>query len=189
MSSLSTSKPTAPGRQGNDGPKPAPGLYLVATPIGNLKDITLRALEVLAAADLVLCEDTRVSAKLLQAHGLSPRLKPYHEHNAARTRPEIIRRIENGEAVALISDAGTPLVSDPGYKLVRAPASLSSVSDLRLVGTEPAQPQVLPRAALAPPVAGRLPLPPACWANVHDVRRRNGCTLADGTTGAANRWR
>lgn len=120
MSSLSTSKPTAPGRQGNDGPKPAPGLYLVATPIGNLKDITLRALEVLAAADLVLCEDTRVSAKLLQAHGLSPRLKPYHEHNAARTRPEIIRRIENGEAVALISDAGTPLVSDPGYKLVRA---------------------------------------------------------------------
>ena len=120
MSSLSTSKPTAPGRQGSDGPNLAPGLYLVATPIGNLKDITLRALETLAAADLVLCEDTRVSTKLLQAHGLSPRLKPYHEHNAARMRPEIIRRIESGEAVALISDAGTPLVSDPGYKLVQA---------------------------------------------------------------------
>lgn len=97
-----------------------PGLYLVATPIGNLKDITLRALEILAAADLVLCEDTRVSTKLLRAHGLSPRLRPYHEHNAARVRPEIIQAIKDGEAVALISDAGTPLVSDPGYKLVRA---------------------------------------------------------------------
>lgn len=120
MSSPSTSRPTARGGQGSDGPKAAPGLYLVATPIGNLKDITLRALELLGAADLVLCEDTRVSAKLLQAHGLSPRLKPYHEHNAARIRPQIIEAIKGGEAVALISDAGTPLVSDPGYKLVRA---------------------------------------------------------------------
>ena len=120
MSSPSTSKPAARGGQRSDGSKLAPGLYLVATPIGNLKDITLRALETLVAADLVLCEDTRVSAKLLQAHGLSPRLKPYHEHNAARIRPEIIEAINRGEAVALISDAGTPLVSDPGYKLVRA---------------------------------------------------------------------
>ncbi len=126
MTSPSTSKPSAQTRaqardgQGSDGPKLAPGLYLVATPIGNLKDITLRALETLAAADLVLCEDTRVSAKLLRAHGLSPRLRPYHEHNAARVRPQIIQDIKDGGAVALISDAGTPLVSDPGYKLVRA---------------------------------------------------------------------
>ncbi|MEX0921442.1 MAG: 16S rRNA (cytidine(1402)-2'-O)-methyltransferase [Rhodovibrionaceae bacterium] len=126
MSSPSTSKPAAADRdrgrggQGSEGAKLAPGLYLVATPIGNLKDITLRALETLAAADLVLCEDTRVSAKLLRAHGLSPRLRPYHEHNAARIRPQVIQSIKNGEAVALISDAGTPLVSDPGYKLVRA---------------------------------------------------------------------
>lgn len=97
-----------------------PGLYLVATPIGNLGDIGARALEVLGAADLVACEDTRITRKLLSAYGLAPPLTAYHEHNAARVRPRLIARIHAGAAVALVSDAGTPLVSDPGYKLVRA---------------------------------------------------------------------
>ena len=96
----------------------APGLYLVATPIGNLRDITLRALDVLAAADLVLAEDTRVSAKLISAYGLSKRLERYDEHAAARVRPKVLAALARGERVALISDAGTPLVSDPGYRLV-----------------------------------------------------------------------
>jgi 16S rRNA (cytidine1402-2'-O)-methyltransferase len=99
--------------------KPAPGLYLIATPIGNLRDITLRALDLLAAADLVACEDTRVSAKLLAHFGLNARRIAYHEHNAARMRPILIERLRAGAVVALISDAGTPLVSDPGFKLVR----------------------------------------------------------------------
>lgn len=101
-------------------PKPvAPGLYLVATPIGNLRDITLRALDVLAAADLVLAEDTRVSGKLLAAHGISARLQRYDEHAAAQARPKILAALAGGARIALISDAGTPLVSDPGYRLVR----------------------------------------------------------------------
>ena len=97
----------------------APGLYLVATPIGNLRDITLRALDVLAAADLVLCEDTRMGGKLLAAHGLKARLERYDEHAAARARPAILRRLAEGARIALTSDAGTPLISDPGYRLVR----------------------------------------------------------------------
>jgi 16S rRNA (cytidine1402-2'-O)-methyltransferase len=100
-------------------PLPA-GLYLVATPIGNLGDITLRALETLAGADLIACEDTRVSRKLLERYGIAASLTPYHEHNAATARPKLIERIKTGASIALISDAGTPLVSDPGYKLVRA---------------------------------------------------------------------
>ena len=96
----------------------APGLYLVATPIGNLRDITLRALDVLAAADLVLAEDTRVTAKLLTAYGLSKRLERYDEHAAARVRPRALEALADGARVALVSDAGTPLVSDPGYRLV-----------------------------------------------------------------------
>jgi 16S rRNA (cytidine1402-2'-O)-methyltransferase len=95
-----------------------PGLYLVATPIGHLKDITLRALETLAAADVVFCEDTRVTAKLMARYGLRNELKPYHDHNAAKVRPVILARIADGESVALTSDAGTPLVSDPGFRLV-----------------------------------------------------------------------
>jgi 16S rRNA (cytidine1402-2'-O)-methyltransferase len=98
----------------------APGLYLVATPIGNLRDITLRALDVLAAADLVLAEDTRVSAKLLSAYGLSKRVERYDEHAAARATPKIMAALAAGGRVALISDAGTPLVSDPGYRLALA---------------------------------------------------------------------
>lgn len=97
----------------------APGLYLVATPIGNAADITLRALALLGRADLVACEDTRVSAPLLRRYGLNPKLLPYHDHNGAEMRPQILARLAAGAVVALISDAGTPLVSDPGYKLVR----------------------------------------------------------------------
>jgi 16S rRNA (cytidine1402-2'-O)-methyltransferase len=96
----------------------APGLYLVATPIGNLRDITLRALDVLAAADLVLAEDTRVTGKLLSVYGLSKRLERYDEHAAARARPKVLAALAAGGRVALVSDAGTPLVSDPGYRLV-----------------------------------------------------------------------
>jgi 16S rRNA (cytidine1402-2'-O)-methyltransferase len=101
-------------------PALAGGLYLVATPIGNLRDITVRALEVLAAADLIACEDTRVSRKLTEHYGITAPLTPYHDHNAAQARPQLLARLADGAAIALISDAGTPLVSDPGYKLVRA---------------------------------------------------------------------
>ncbi len=97
-----------------------PGLHLVATPIGNLRDMTVRGLEVLAAADLIACEDTRVTRKLLDHYAIATTLTPYHEHNAAEARPRLLARLAAGAAVALVSDAGTPLVSDPGYKLVRA---------------------------------------------------------------------
>lgn len=98
----------------------APGLYVVATPIGNLRDITLRALDVLNAADLVLAEDTRVTGKLLSAFGLSARMERYDEHAAERATPRVLEALAQGGRVALVSDAGTPLVSDPGYRLVRA---------------------------------------------------------------------
>jgi 16S rRNA (cytidine1402-2'-O)-methyltransferase len=98
----------------------APGLHIVATPIGNLGDITLRALDALAGADLIACEDTRVTRKLLDRYGIATPLTPYHEHNAAKARPLLLRRLGDGLAIALVSDAGTPLISDPGYKLVRA---------------------------------------------------------------------
>src|SRR6266545_7780472 len=112
-------------------PALAPGLHLVATPIGNLRDITVRALEVLAAADLIACEDTRVTRKLLDRYGIATPLTAYHEHNAAQARPKLIARLADGAAVALVSDAGTPLVSDPGYKLVReARAAGASVTAL-----------------------------------------------------------
>ncbi|MDB5468070.1 MAG: tetrapyrrole methylase family protein [Phenylobacterium sp.] len=101
----------------------APGLYVVATPIGNLRDITLRALDVLAAADLVLAEDTRVTGKLLAAYGLSAKLARYDEHGAEQTRPRAMAALAEGKRVALVSDAGTPLVSDPGYRLVREAAA------------------------------------------------------------------
>jgi 16S rRNA (cytidine1402-2'-O)-methyltransferase len=100
--------------------KAAGGLYLVATPIGNLGDISLRALELLAAADCIACEDTRVTRKLTERYGIATPLLAYHEHNAAEARPKILARLAAGQAVALVSDAGTPLISDPGYKLVRA---------------------------------------------------------------------
>ncbi|MET0445701.1 MAG: 16S rRNA (cytidine(1402)-2'-O)-methyltransferase, partial [Pseudorhodoplanes sp.] len=100
-------------------PKLAAGLYLVSTPIGNLGDISIRALQTLASADLIACEDTRVSRKLLEHYGIATAVTPYHEHNAQAARPKLLSRIADGAAVALISDAGTPLISDPGFKLVR----------------------------------------------------------------------
>jgi 16S rRNA (cytidine1402-2'-O)-methyltransferase len=96
------------------------GLHIVATPIGNLGDITLRALAALAGADLIACEDTRVTRKLLDRYAIRTPLTPYHDHNAADARPKLLRRLGDGAAIVLVSDAGTPLVSDPGYKLVRA---------------------------------------------------------------------
>ena len=100
-----------------EAPALAPGLHLAATPIGNLGDITLRALEALAGADAIACEDTRVTRKLLDRYGIATPLTPYHEHNAAEARPRILARLAEGEAVVLVSDAGTPLISDPGFKL------------------------------------------------------------------------
>src|SRR3954465_6773542 len=100
-------------------PKPVPGLYLVATPIGNLGDITLRALETLAGVDIIACEDSRITRRLTERYAISAQLKPYHEHNAAAARPKLLEQLAQGAAVALVSDAGTPLISDPGFKLVR----------------------------------------------------------------------
>ncbi len=100
--------------------KLAPGLYVVSTPIGNLLDVTQRALRVLASADLIAAEDTRHTARLLTRYNIGTRLTPYHDHNALAVRPRLLRRIHNGDAIALVSDAGTPLISDPGYKLVDA---------------------------------------------------------------------
>lgn len=97
-----------------------PGLYIAATPIGNLRDITLRVLDALQEADLILCEDTRVTAKLLSHFGISTPLLAYHDHNGARVLPKIIARLEAGQAVVQVTDAGTPLVSDPGFRLVEA---------------------------------------------------------------------
>ena len=101
-------------------PHSKPGLTLVSTPIGNLGDISLRAIEALRSADKILCEDTRVSKKLLEKHGIVSRLSNYHEHNAKLVRPKIIDGLKAGAKIVLISDAGTPSISDPGYQLVKA---------------------------------------------------------------------
>lgn len=103
-----------------DAPPLRAGLYVVATPIGNLRDISIRALETLAAVDLVLCEDTRQSARLLDHYIISTPKLALHEHNERARAPQIIEKIKAGAAIALISDAGTPLLSDPGFPLVRA---------------------------------------------------------------------
>ncbi|MGE3475410.1 MAG: 16S rRNA (cytidine(1402)-2'-O)-methyltransferase [Rhodospirillaceae bacterium] len=97
-----------------------PGLYVVATPIGNLNDITARALTVLRGADVIACEDTRVTGVLLHRFGIATSMIPYHDHNAEQARPKLMTQLQAGGRVALVSDAGTPLISDPGYKLVRA---------------------------------------------------------------------
>ena len=112
-------KPIASG----DGSKPSgkiqlAGLHIVATPIGNLRDITLRAIDTLSQVDFIACEDTRITARLMSAHDIRTSMTAYHEHNAARVLPGMIKRLENGETMALVSDAGTPLISDPGYRLV-----------------------------------------------------------------------
>jgi 16S rRNA (cytidine1402-2'-O)-methyltransferase len=100
-------------------PSIRPGLHIVSTPIGNLQDVTLRALTTLAAADLVVCEDTRITSRLTNHYGIGVSLVAYNDHNAPRIRPQILDRLASGQAVALVSDAGTPMVSDPGYKLLR----------------------------------------------------------------------
>jgi 16S rRNA (cytidine1402-2'-O)-methyltransferase len=100
-------------------PKAVSGLHLVATPIGNLGDITLRALATLAGVDIIACEDTRITRRLTERYGITAQLKPYHEHNAALARPKILEKLAQGASIALVSDAGTPLISDPGFKLVR----------------------------------------------------------------------
>ncbi|WGR99447.1 16S rRNA (cytidine(1402)-2'-O)-methyltransferase [Bradyrhizobium sp. ISRA443] len=100
-------------------PKAAPGLHLVATPIGNLADITLRALETLAGVDIIACEDTRITRRLTERYAIAAELQPYHEHNAAQARPKMLAQLAQGASIALVSDAGTPLISDPGFKLVR----------------------------------------------------------------------
>lgn len=102
-----------------DAPALPGGLYLVATPIGNLGDITLRALQTLAAADVIACEDTRITRRLTERYAIDVPLTPYHEHNAEAARPKLLRHLAEGAVVALVSDAGTPLISDPGFKLVR----------------------------------------------------------------------
>jgi 16S rRNA (cytidine1402-2'-O)-methyltransferase len=125
-------------------PKLRPGLYIVATPIGNLSDVSARAAEMLAGADVIAVEDSRVTAKLLARLGLRRPMIPYHDHNADRVRPELIARMRS-EAVALVSDAGTPLISDPGYKLVRdarsagipvttAPGPCAAIAAMTLAG-------------------------------------------------------
>lgn len=113
----STHEPPEPERGRS---RPAPGLTLVATPIGNLGDLAPRALDSLRQADAVLCEDTRVTGGMLARHGVSVTLLPLHEHNEDDQIPRALARLRAGEALALASDAGTPLVSDPGYRLVRA---------------------------------------------------------------------
>ena len=108
------------GGQGFGAPELAPGFYVVATPIGNLRDITIRALETLAAAGTILCEDTRMSARLLDHYGIKGRRVALHEHNERERAGDIVARIAGGETIALISDAGTPLLSDPGFPVIRA---------------------------------------------------------------------
>lgn len=117
--------PTPPSRRYSIGPAHfeaaplGPGLYAVATPIGHLGDITIRALEILAASETVLCEDTRTTAKLFRRYDIRTPLKSYHDHNAAKVRPSILEALKRDGVFALVSDAGMPLVSDPGYKLMR----------------------------------------------------------------------
>ncbi len=108
----------APGKSGPDEDLPS-GLYVTATPIGHAADITLRALAVLGGCDLIAAEDTRVTAKLLAIHGIAKPLTAYNDHNATRERPKLLARLRQGARIALVSDAGTPLISDPGFKLVR----------------------------------------------------------------------
>jgi len=110
---------TAPASKRQRQPELAPGLYVVATPIGNLGDLSPRAEAVLAGVELVLCEDTRTTGRLLHHRGIEARLRPYHEHNAEKQRPGLIEQLVQGACMALVSDAGTPAIADPGFKLVR----------------------------------------------------------------------
>ena len=140
-------KPLDAGGKSPDRGTLAAGLYVVATPIGNARDISLRALDVLKGCDVIAAEDTRVTSKLLAIHGISRPMVAYNDHNAPEMRPRLIGRMAHGEAVALVSDAGTPLVSDPGYKLVREAVAQGSA----------VFPVPGPSAALAALVASGLP--------------------------------
>lgn len=125
----------------------APGLYLVATPIGSARDITLRALDILATADVIAAEDTRNARKLMEIHGVARngrQILPYHDHNGAGMRPKLLGMIADGKSVAYVSDAGTPLVADPGFALARDAAS----ADL-LVTTAPGASAVLAALGVA----------------------------------------
>ncbi len=184
---------TAEGRPGGAGSKPAPGLYLVATPIGNMGDITLRAIETLRHADLIACEDTRVTGKLLARLGLAVPLVAYHEHNADRAGQTLLAQLREGRVVALVSDAGTPLISDPGWRLVRTcrdegiavtalPGPSAALTALQLSGL-PAQPFLfagfLPRTAAARRAAAHdLALVPATLI-FFESPNRLGASLAD----------
>lgn len=149
MADASSIPPAGPAP---DRPKAAPqtpaALTLVATPIGNLADISPRAIEALRAASLVLCEDTRITARLCAVHNISSRLVPLHDHNEAEATPDLIARMQRGQSLALVSDAGTPLISDPGYRLVRAaiqanltltaiPGANAAITALQLSGLPP----------------------------------------------------
>lgn len=116
-------RPTAPSKRPHnedfESARPPSGLIVTATPIGNLGDITVRAVETLKVVDVIACEDIRVTRRLLQRYDISTKTVTYHEHNADRVRPRLIQRLSRGDTIALVSDAGTPLISDPGYKLVR----------------------------------------------------------------------
>src|SRR5205807_10401411 len=116
-----TSMPSASGHR-EQHPQLAPGLYLVATPIGNLEDITLRALRVLRQADVIACEDTRHTRHLLQHHGIATPTISYHEHNERERAAELADRLVQGTRIALVSDAGMPGISDPGYRVLRLAA-------------------------------------------------------------------
>lgn len=155
------------------GSKPPPGLYVVPTPIGNMRDITLRALDILQHVDLIACEDTRVTGRLLDHHGVPTPVTPYHEHNARRVRPELLRRLAGGASIALVSDAGTPLISDPGYRLVREAAAAG----------HPVTALPGPSAALTALIASALPpdrflfigfAPPRASARLHAFREIAG---------------
>jgi 16S rRNA (cytidine1402-2'-O)-methyltransferase len=108
-----------PGDRQSKAPRRTGGLYVVATPIGNLADMSARAIATLKAADVVACEDTRVTAVLLRRFDIATPMTPYHDHNAERVRPRLLAQLRDGQTVALVSDAGTPLISDPGYRLVK----------------------------------------------------------------------
>jgi len=133
---MSSSDPSGPGeadsvipvsgepKRASSRKQAGPGLHIVSTPIGNLRDITLRAIDTLESVEEILAEDTRVARRLLDAHGISAKVSAYHDHNGAMRRPDLLERLQAGAAIALISDAGTPLVSDPGWKLVHEAAAL-----------------------------------------------------------------
>jgi 16S rRNA (cytidine1402-2'-O)-methyltransferase len=143
------SKPASRGRGqpthgGGASKPPAGGLFVVATPIGNSADITLRALDALRDADVIACEDTRITTRLLAIHNIGTALVPYHDHNAVQMLPVLIKRLKKGEMVALVSDAGTPLISDPGYRLVR-----KCIEDGLAVTALPGASAVLPALVLS----------------------------------------